>query len=239
MYNRGVSLYKKLIDEHSPDIILLAEPDEWWEEQLRPIRLQYPHSVLVPQTNTYGMLLYSKLPLSDTRIEYRVEPDVPSICSKVTLRTGDRFDLMCLHPRPPHPGNDTDSRDAELVLVAKQIKDSNIPIIVCGDLNDVAWSHTTRLFLRLSHLLDPRLGRQFCNTFPVSNPFFRWPLDHLFHSRSFRFVTLRRLHHCGSDHFPVLVELSYEPEEKHEQEPPKAAAEDHHEAREKLENVGK
>ena len=65
---------------------------------------------------------------------------------------GDVINLHCLHPRPPEPlrNQDATPRDAELVLVGRAIGDNpaDPPTIVTGDLNDVAWSHTTRLFLR-------------------------------------------------------------------------------------------
>jgi hypothetical protein len=96
---------------------------------------------------------------------------------------------------------------------------------VFGDLNDVAWSYTTQLFLRESRLLDPRLGRGFYNTFSANSRVFRFPLDHVFHSAHFKLVELQRLRHVGSDHFPMLIEVSYEPEAKAEQgaPPPRAS----------------
>lgn len=40
----------------------------------------------------------------------------------------------------------------------------------------------------------------------------RWPLDHVFHSACFTLGALWRLPHIGSDHFPMHIELCYEPE---------------------------
>ena len=76
-----------------------------------------------------------------------------------------------------------------------------------GDLNDVAWSRTTRLFQRISGLLDPRVGRRYVNTFHADYPLLRWSLDHVFHSTDFALVAMQRLPHIGSDHFPIYVVL--------------------------------
>lgn len=234
MTNRNVGQYLEIIRREDPDVIVLAEPDTYWEHCLRAIESEYPYTMKCPLGNTYGMLLYSRLELSDTEVLFRVQQDIPSFRAMLHLRSGDRVELHCLHPRPPHVGVDTLPRDAELLIVAREVKDSPKAIIVTGDMNDVAWSHTTRLFLRISGLLDPRLGRAFCNTFHSGFRFLRWPLDHLFHSRSFRLVRMVRMEKTDSDHFAVLVELSYEPEIRKEQERPQAEAEDFQEAREKI-----
>jgi endonuclease/exonuclease/phosphatase (EEP) superfamily protein YafD len=234
MSNRNVQEYIAMIRRQDPDVVVLAEPDAYWEHSLRAIEGDYPYSIKCVLANTYGLLLYSRLKLTEEEVRFRVQQDVPSFRATLHLKTGDRVELHCLHPRPPQLGVDTVARDAELVLVAKELKDSPRPIIVTGDMNDVAWSHTTRLFLRISGLLDPRLGRAFCNTFHSEYRFFRWPLDHLFHSRSFRLVRLVRLPKTDSDHFPVLVDLSYEPEIRDEQDRPQLQADDLDEAAAKI-----
>ncbi len=52
------------------------------------------------------------------------------------------------------------------------------------------------------------------NTFHAEYPFLRWPLDHVFHSRHFKLISMRRLPPIGSDHFPLLTELAYAPARK-------------------------
>ena len=112
-------------------------------------------------------------------------------------------------------------------------------MVVAGDLNDVAWSDTTLLFQKISGMLDPRIGRGFYNSFHAQNPFLRFPLDHVFVTESFRLIELKRMPGIGSDHFPIFVKLSYEPEKKSEQVPekPRADAGDVKEAREKISKV--
>jgi endonuclease/exonuclease/phosphatase (EEP) superfamily protein YafD len=220
--NRDAERLIAVLRSAAPDLILCVETDDWWRERLDVLEATHPHTVKHPQENTYGMLLYSRLPLEDTSIEFLVEPDVPSIHANVRMPSGQRVWLHCLHPRPPAPGESDESleRDAELLLVGKRVRDATAPVIVCGDLNDVAWSRTTRLFQKTSRLLDPRKGRGLYNTFHAGIPGLRFPLDHIFHSENFRLVAMHRLPAVGSDHFPVYASLSHEPSAESEQQAP-------------------
>lgn len=237
MENPAPGRLLRLVKQADPDILLAVETNARWVAALEPLTASYPYVIRRPQENYYGMVLFSRLPLRQSRVEFLVQEDVPSVYAVIDLG-GKRVVLRGLHPRPPEPLRDQDStpRDAELVLVGKAIaRQEDEPTIVAGDLNDVAWSVTSKLFLRLSGLLDPRMGRGFYNTYNANNPFFRFPLDHVFHSNHFRLVELRRCEHIGSDHFPVLIELSYEPDAPAEQ--PETAEEpgDSREAMERLE----
>jgi endonuclease/exonuclease/phosphatase (EEP) superfamily protein YafD len=239
MENRQSHLLHQVIQETDPDLILAVEIDHWWDVQLKPLEQTYPHTVRWPQTNHYGMALFSRLRLVDPQVEFLVQDDIPSIHTWVELPNGRRFFLHGLHPRPPEPIRDQDAtpRDAELVLVGRAVGEDERPTIVAGDLNDVAWSHTTRLFLRLSRLLDPRIGRGFYNSYNAHYPIFRFALDHVFHSACFTLRTLRRLPYIGSDHFPLYVELHYEPQAQAEQWQPPAEPEQQREAQEKIDRA--
>lgn len=232
MENREAGRLAALVDARQPDLVLLLEPDQRWIDALSHLHAAYPHRVLHPLGNTYGIALYSRLELVGPEVQFLVEPEIPSISTEVRLRSGPRLRLHAIHPRPPRPGSDTDERDAELVIVGRRAARERGPVIVAGDLNDVAWSHTTRLFQRLSELLDPRVGRGFYNTFPVSWPLLRFPIDQIFHTPDFTLDALEVLPDIGSDHFPVYVRLRYAPQAAARQPAPTAEAEDHSEATE-------
>ncbi|HEY0971867.1 MAG TPA: endonuclease/exonuclease/phosphatase family protein [Gemmatimonadales bacterium] len=232
--NREADHLLAVVREADPDVVLCVEADGWWRERLDALIASYPHTVQLPMDNTYGMLLYSRLPLERTSVDFLVEPDVPSMQAVVRLRGGQGVWLNCVHPRPPAPGESDESleRDAELLIVGRRVRDSALPVVVCGDLNDVAWSRTTRLFQKTSGLVDPRKGRGFFSTFHARWPGLRYPLDHVFHSTDFRLVAMRRLPYVGSDHFPMQAILSHEPQAGAEQSAPEADADDAREAAE-------
>ena len=108
------------------------------------------------------------------RLYFKVVP-FPGRCwrdantSKATLKlpSGQLVKTWGLHPKPPVPGEDDRSTamDKELMKVAFKAKRETLPVIIMGDLNDVAWSYVTGLLSKTSGLLDPRRGRGFYSTF--------------------------------------------------------------------------
>lgn len=243
--NRKVEPLRDLISDTDPDIILLLEPNQWWFEQLAGLEEAYPHTIFQPQENEYGILLYSRLELVDPEVRFLVEPEIPSLRTRVRLRSGSLVTLYGLHPRPPgleapegdeDEREDSDKRDAELILVAEEVDSlGNEPVIVAGDFNDVAWSRSTHLFQRVGGLLDPRVGRGMFNTFHTESPIVRYPLDHAFATEHFRLSDIRRLPDIGSDHFPLLVVLDFDPSGAGENDEAQREAGDAEEADEAIE----
>ncbi|GAB3823987.1 endonuclease/exonuclease/phosphatase family protein [Pontibacter rugosus] len=237
MTNQNYGKLMSLVKQKNPDILLLLETDSVWQNALEPVTQNYPYRVEIPLPNTYGMHLYSQLPLRQKRVKYLLEKEIPSIKTFIKLRSGIWVELHAVHPKPPVPTEAPNSkkRDAEIVLVAYDIADSDYPVVVAGDFNDVAWSRTTALFQEVSKLLDPRVGRGLFSTFNANYPPLRWPLDHVFHSDHFKLVQIERLPYIGSDHFPIYIKLSFAPENEYEQEEPEADEDTHEEAMETIE----
>jgi endonuclease/exonuclease/phosphatase (EEP) superfamily protein YafD len=239
MSNRQGDELLGLIRGHEPDLVLAVETDRWWCDVLAALQ-DYRFRLGHPLDNTYGLLLLSRLELVEPELRFLLKPDVPSVRSGVRLRSGEVITLYGLHPEPPAPAEAETSlpRDAELILVAHEVAERSGPTVVAGDLNDVAWSHTSRLFRRISRLLDPRVGRGMFNSFHAGHRLLRWPLDHVFVSDDFLLRDMQRLPAFGSDHFPILIRLDHEPRAVEVAEPPEADADDHAEADRKLEQVG-
>ena len=204
--------FRKLIEHvrnKHPDFLVTLESNEKWQKGISEIESEYPYRKFCPLENLYGMHLYSKIPFEEATLRFMIEDDVPSMRVKINHH-GQEVLLYFLHPKPPSPTENTYAkpRDIELTVVGEEIAKTEGPIIVAGDLNDVAWSPTTRKFKKISGLLDPREGRGFFNTFHAKYPLVKWPLDHVFHSKHFGLVNIEKLEGVGSDHYPLFTELA-------------------------------
>lgn len=208
------SSYGKLIDiinEFDPDIVLTMEANKDWETALKEIESVYPYSEKIPLENFYGMLLYSKQKLHNVTSKFQIEDDVPSIFFEYEIEPNTNVFFACLHPAPPSPTENETSkeRDAELMLTGKMIRELDMPTVVCGDMNDVVWSRTTRLFKKMTNMIDPRIGRGFFPTYHAGYRFMRFPLDHLFHTKDLYVKEMMRSRNFDSDHFGMYYEIHH------------------------------
>ncbi|MGB7347200.1 MAG: endonuclease/exonuclease/phosphatase family protein [Pirellulaceae bacterium] len=229
--NEDADALLRLIALQNPDIVVLLEVNERWINDIATLEASFEHHVLHPLENKYGLAIYSKLPIEESKVRAFVKETIPSIEAVVRLPNGHPVKFFAVHPNPPRPGEDTTKRDAELVLVGREVQKDESTIVL-GDMNDVGWSRTTDLFQEVSGLLDPRKGRGLYPTFNAHSFIWRYPLDHLFHSDDFRVAELRTLPSIGSDHLPLWVELSHEPDAKQMQEGPSLDAGDQEDAQE-------
>ena len=209
-YNDQYAKTLELLLKQNPDVIFLVETNHSWVENLSQLEKAYPYRLLLPLENTYGLAFYSKLPIIRQEINYLIDEEIPSIEVDLELPDGSEITLFGIHPTPPVPGENPQStdRDAEILMVGKKAKNHPKPSLVVGDLNDVAWSYTTRLFLKISRMADPRRGRGFYSTFHAKIPIFRWPLDHVFLSDHFGLSSMSVLPSIGSDHFPIELKAT-------------------------------
>lgn len=209
--NTSYSKFVKEVKRYNADLVLAMETNKDWEKGMSEIEKKYPFSIKVPLENFYGMHLYSKIELQNMEVKYQIEDDKPSIFFDFHIEGKKPIHFCCLHPAPPSPTENETSkeRDAELMLTGKQIRILDKPTVVCGDMNDVVWSRTTRLFKKMTGMIDPRVGRGFFATYNANYFFLRFPLDHLFHTRDLYVGRMERSKNFGSDHYAMYYEIHH------------------------------
>ncbi|PKA82568.1 endonuclease/exonuclease/phosphatase (EEP) superfamily protein YafD [Ulvibacter sp. MAR_2010_11] len=207
--NTNYKQFESLIEQYNADIVITMESNKDWELGLEQIESKYPYSVKIPKENFYGMHLYSKSKPKNVTINYLVDEETPSIFLEYPVSETRNIFIAILHPAPPSPTENETSidRDAELMLIGKEIEKKDMPVVVCGDMNDVVWSRTTRLFKKMTSMVDPRVGRGFFSTYHAGYFFMRFPLDHLFHTKDLFVKKMVRTPNFGSDHFGMYYEI--------------------------------
>jgi endonuclease/exonuclease/phosphatase family metal-dependent hydrolase len=100
-------------------------------------------------------------------------------------------------------------REAEADLVSQKINESPYPVIVCGDFNDVPNSYT--YFKIKGSLQDAFLkkGGGLGRTFQYLSPTLR--IDYILADKKFNVEQYNRLKVPYSDHYPIIADLSFEP----------------------------
>ena len=214
MHNRNADKLLRIIEETDPDMVLAMETNQWWVNQLATLKEEYPNTMLHPLDNTYGMALYSRYPLLDSDIKFISEPDVPSFHTQVQLPNKDVFMFHGVHPVPPVPSSkypdNVGEKEIALQRVGEMVVSNDLPDIVAGDYNDVAWSQNTQLFKSRADLENVRKGRGLYNTFNAKSIIMRWPLDHYFVTEHFSLLQLELLPEFNSDHFPMYASFVLE-----------------------------
>ena len=86
--------YKKVLEEvlvRDPDLLIFTETDTIWQDKIRKgLRgFGYGYQLEMPLSNTYGMLLYSKLKLINPQIKFLLEDSIPSMHTRLKMRSGE------------------------------------------------------------------------------------------------------------------------------------------------------
>lgn len=238
--DKNEELFKE-INELDPDLIVFTETDTKWQQAIKSdMGDRYPYKVEYPLSNTYGMIMYSKLELINPQVKFQVDPEIPSIHTQVVARNGQKFQVYAIHPTPPMPQHNPKStdRDQELMKTAILSYKSELPVIVLGDFNDVSWSDSTQLTKTIGKLLDMRIGRGIYTTFNAKSYIMRWPLDHILTSADFRYKESGTGVKYGSDHFPLWVKLTLESDKKADQMPDEPTDTEWKQAKKQLKSAG-
>jgi endonuclease/exonuclease/phosphatase (EEP) superfamily protein YafD len=197
----------ELIHANNPDLILIEELTFNWMENLgKTLETDYPHQILEPRNDNFGIGLFSKIPLEEKSIEFIGEANVPTILAVINY-SGTTINLIGTHPMPPAGSDLSRLRNDQFDELGRIISEMQEPIIVIGDLNATPWSHHFRKFLRETGLKDSGRGRGWQPTWPAPIPPLRIPIDHALYKGDLITTSRTVLPEIGSDHLPLLVEF--------------------------------
>lgn len=196
--NPDLSRLQTLITQEQPDLVVIVEFAPQHVKQVQAWA-DYPHQVLQPASGAFGMAILSRLPLSQTKT-LTDQAGIEHIATQVAYT--QPFTLIGLHPLPPLNKKLHQTRDALL----QQLTDANGQArLIAGDFNASPWSSAlqglaAKNFYRTLNLLP---------TWPTSwQGLMGIPIDQVLASTQWKLISAKVGTSIGSDHYPVIVELS-------------------------------
>jgi len=190
------------------DVVFLMEVDSAWAAALAPLAATYPHQLLAPRDDNFGLALLSRVPLESLELIQLSELATPSVLARMTL-AGRELAILGVHPPPPINGQMAAARDTQLDATARYVSDLLVPVLVIGDLNATPWSNGLRL-LRRGTTLDFRSpDPSWTPTWHAATPF-AVPIDQALVTPPLVVASRNVGSDVGSDHRPQMIEVAWQ-----------------------------
>jgi len=208
--NTNFTALLSLVAQEHPDVIVLLEPDTRWLNDLSPLTNSYPVWAAMPREDNLGAAIYCGTNARSAEIFRLSDPEaVPSTLARIAV--GDKtLTVVGIHALAPYNSAMWCGRNSFSLELAKNLCGVEGPLVVTGDFNNTPWSAHFRQFLEASGLRDSAQGHGPQPTWPVAAPpLMRIPLDHCFHSVSVSILAKRPGPDIGSDHLPLIIDVSF------------------------------
>jgi endonuclease/exonuclease/phosphatase (EEP) superfamily protein YafD len=206
--NRHFAAVNAWLLKTDADVIVLEEVDSAWISELTPLLKKYPYRVARPRSDSFGIAMFSRHPISQSRVVSLPVIPVPAVFMELNVK-GTRIRIAGAHAPPPLSNKAVATRNEGLAMLTLwRLDEPEIPAILAGDLNITPYNARFRKFLRVSGLVDPRRGRGLTPTWPGLLPRqVQVPIDHILHDKNFRTILLETGPRIGGDHLPLIAIL--------------------------------
>lgn len=227
-----------LLRREQPQVLCLQEyaPVGGWDvtDSLRLMGYDHFYGAHGSNESPSGTVVFSKLPITFARkvdqqkvlVEVMVgESPIRVLCVHMDSYSFDRDDLgdigQMAHLRMDSSSHRWLAKAKETVVRHEQewkeqllpiVSQSSLPMVMAGDMNDIPSSF---LYSQITRYLDDTYrdkGLGFGTTYNGSFPRFR--IDMVFRSKEFSTLSYRRIKSPLSDHYPVVVALELDKEER-------------------------
>lgn len=194
--------------KEAPDILLLEEMSGEWVKKLKGLDDLYPYKKLFPQSDNFGIGLFSRIPFIEVNILFNGKFQLPYIKAHFKIRDKN-IKFWGIHPLPPVGRTLFRERNQMLNNISELVSESkDSPIILIGDLNITPWSYYFKKFEQKSGLVNTQKGFGIQPTWPTILPPLLIPIDHCLVSPSVTVENYRAGQNIGSDHYPLIIDLS-------------------------------
>lgn len=204
--NENFSGVRDYLAQQQADVVFLMEVNSRWVDELSDFKKTYPHQIIIPREDNFGIALLSKHPFVKEETLFFTEFDLPAVAFEISCQ-GTTYHIIGTHPLPPTNGFNFRARNAELNELGRRISHL-APSILMGDFNLTPFSPIFAELQTVSGLRDSSLGLGLHPTWMVHNPLIAVPIDHILISKDL-VVSQRTIgSSLGSDHSALVLSVS-------------------------------
>ena len=206
--NTNYAAVLQLISTNNPDLLVLQEVTDDWTEQTKPLKAAYPFSEVVSLPGGAGMAVFSRHAFADVQVLNLDTSTHVAILARLNINEKP-ISVLAMHPTTPITPTKFKNRNLQFREAATLLNSIKGSKVLVGDLNTTMWSPYFTTLIRRSGLRDARLGFGLGTSWPMPlPPLLRLPIDHCLVSDDVQVDGFRIGPRIGSDHRPVIVDLS-------------------------------
>ncbi|MDH3715682.1 MAG: endonuclease/exonuclease/phosphatase family protein [Gammaproteobacteria bacterium] len=196
------------IREEKPDVLLLIELTAPMLQELQSVLNEaYPYRYSLPRPDYFGIGVFSRHRLQDQKLLDLGYLDVPAISVRVVTGQAS-LRLVGIHLEWPVTPSTAAGRNRQLDNLSLRMNDVDEPLILIGDFNTTRWASRFGDLVAATGLRDTATGFGWQPTWPTFLPNLGIAIDHCLVSPALQVRNHRPGPDIGSDHYPLIVELS-------------------------------
>jgi len=196
---------REMILSEKPDIVQFQEFSPQMQDKIKTLRSIFPYSTeLNKPKGPYDSLILSKHPLTNTKVE-----DNHVVITNLILNKTE-ISIVGIHLLTGGTKKNFNNGLQQISYLKTIVNNTNKNLILLGDLNMTSTSKRFAKFLKETNLYTYTSYKNITSTWPAFIPnFLGIQIDHILFSNNFKMVDKKTSNSFGSDHRPLIVELSY------------------------------
>jgi endonuclease/exonuclease/phosphatase (EEP) superfamily protein YafD len=196
---------REMILSEKPDIVQLQEFSPQMQDKIKTLRSIFPYSTeLNKPKGLFDSLILSKHPLTNTKVD-----DNHVVITNLILNEAE-ISIVGIHFLPGGTKETFNNVLQQISYLKTIVNNTNKNLILLGDLNMTPTSKRFAKFLKETNLYTYTSYKNITSTWPAFMPnLLGIQIDHILFSNNFKMVNKKTSNSFGSDHRPLIVELSY------------------------------
>ena len=196
---------REMILLEKPDIVQFQELSPQMQDKIKTLRSIFPYSAgLNKPKGPFDSLILSKHPLTNTKVG-----DNHVVIANLILNEA-KISIVGIHLFTGESKKNFNNALQQISYLKTIVNNTNKNLILLGDLNMTSTSKRFAKFLKETNLYTYTSYKNITSTWPAFMPnFLGIQIDHILFSNNFKMVDKKTSNSFGSDHRPLIVELSY------------------------------